>query len=95
MRKVPYPHPGEILKEEFLVPLGISNYALAKAIHVSATRIGEIIAGTRSISPETGLLLSRAFGLNDGFWVGLQQDYDLARARDKIAAKLEEVEACT
>jgi plasmid maintenance system antidote protein VapI len=47
-----------------------------------------------ALSPETGLLLSRAFGLNDGFWVGLQQDYDLARARDKIAAKLEEVEAC-
>lgn len=78
MRKVPYPHPGEILLEEFLKPMGITQYRLAKEIGVPQRRIGEIVAGTRSITPDTGLCLSRFFGMSDDFWTGLQLDYDAA-----------------
>lgn len=92
MRKVPFPHPGEILLEEFLVPLGITKYRLATAIHVSPTRIGEIISGDRSVTADTGLRLSRFFGLNDGFWVGLQADYDVAKAKDELSLELKEIE---
>lgn len=88
MRKVPYPKPGEILREEFLVPMGISAYRLAKEIGVSQIRISEIIAGKRAITVDTGLRLSRYFGINDGFWTGLQLDYDAARARDELADEL-------
>ena len=94
MRKVPYPTPGEILKNEFLIPMSISMYALAKAIHVPPPRISEIVAGRRAITADTGLRLSRFFHLNDGFWVGLQQDYDIAIARDALGDELEEIEAC-
>ncbi|MGH6610733.1 MAG: HigA family addiction module antitoxin [Burkholderiaceae bacterium] len=91
MRKVPYPSPGEILLEEFLRPMGISQYALAKAIGVPQTRIAAIIAGTRAVTADTGLRLSRFFGLNDGFWVGLQADYDVAVVRDRMADALDEI----
>jgi addiction module HigA family antidote len=80
MRKVPYPQPGEILLEEFLQPLGLTAYRLAKEIGVPQMRISEIIAGKRAISVDTGLRLSRYFGLNDGFWTGLQLDHDAAVA---------------
>lgn len=93
MRKVPYPTPGEVLLEEFLIPMGISKYRLAQAIHVAPTRIGEIVAGERSITADTGLRLSRFFGLNDGFWIGLQTDYDVARTRDALGRELEEIKA--
>ena len=92
MRKVPYPTPGEVLLEEFLLPMGISKYRLAQAIHVRPTRIGQIVAGERSITADTGLRLSRFFGLNDSFWVGLQADYDLAKAREEIGADLDQIE---
>jgi len=88
MRTVPYPHPGEILAEEFLKPLGISNYRLAKEIGIPATRVGDIVGGRRAITPDTGLRLSRYFGTSDDFWTGLQIDYDTARTRDEIADKL-------
>ncbi|HEY0332878.1 MAG TPA: HigA family addiction module antitoxin [Stenotrophomonas sp.] len=91
MRTVPYPHPGEILKEEFLDPMGITAYRLAKAINVQQTRIGEILAGERGITPDTGLRLSRFFGMSDGFWSGLQLDYDLANVRDQQAATLAQI----
>lgn len=91
-RKVRYPTPGEILLDEFMVPMGLSKYRLAQAIHVPATRIGEIVAGERAITADTGLRLSRFFGLNDSFWVGLQADYEVAKARDTIGAALEEIE---
>src|SRR5690606_21581902 len=68
MRKVPYPAPGEILLEEFLKPMGITQYRLAKEIGVPQRRIGEIVAGTRAITPDTGLRLSRFFAMSDGFW---------------------------
>lgn len=88
MRKVPFPHPGEILLEEFLRPMGISQYRLAKEIGVSQRRIGEIVAGTRSVTADTGLRLSRFFGMSDDFWVGLQLDFDSARAKDALKATL-------
>ncbi len=88
MRKVPYPKPGEILQHEFLEPMGISAYRLAKDIGVPQIRISEIIAGKRGISVDTGLRLSRYFGMNDGFWTGLQLDHDEAVAKDALAETL-------
>ena len=67
MRRVPYPHPGEILLEEFLKPMGITQYRLAKEIGVPQRRIGEIVAGNRSVTPDTGLRLSRFFGMSENF----------------------------
>jgi addiction module HigA family antidote len=90
-RQVPYPTPGEILRTEFLEPLGISQYRLARAIGVPQVRIGQIVAGTRAVSVDTGLRWLRYFGLNDGFWVGLQLDYDAAVAKDRLAAELDRI----
>jgi antitoxin HigA-1 len=91
MRKVPYPHPGEILLEEFIKPLGITQYRLAKEIGVPQRRIGEIIARTRSVTADTGLRLSRFFNMSDGFWIGLQMDYDAAKAKDVLAKTLAKI----
>lgn len=88
MRKIPYPHPGEILLEEFLTPMGITQYRLAKEINVSQRRISEIVTGSRSITADTGLRLSRFFGMSDGFWIGLQMDYDAAKTKDSLAVTL-------
>ena len=88
MRKVPYPHPGEILLEEFLKPLGITQYRLAKEIGVPQRRIGEIVAGVRAVTADTGLRLSRFFSTSEGFWIGLQTDYDAARTKDSLAKTL-------
>lgn len=85
MRKVPYPTPGEILLEEFLQPMGITQYRLAKEIGVSQRRIGEIVTGDRAVTADTGLRLSKFFGTSEGFWVGLQLDYDAACAKDSLA----------
>ncbi len=70
-------HPGEILLEEFLKPMGISQYRLARAIDVPPRRINEIVHGKRSVSPDTALRLSRAFGTSDRFWLNLQMRYDV------------------
>jgi antitoxin HigA-1 len=75
------PHPGEILQEEFLEPLGLSQNALAKAIGVPANRINEIIRGRRGISADTDLRLARFFGLSEGYWLRLQNSYDMMAAR--------------
>ena len=91
MRKVPYPRPGEILLEEFLKPMGISLYRLAKEIGVPQRRIGEIVAGKRAVTADTGLRLSRFFGTSDGFWVGLQTDYDTAQAKDNLTDVLSRI----
>jgi addiction module HigA family antidote len=88
MRKVPYPHPGEILLEEFLKPMQITQYRLAKEIGVPQRRIGEIVASKRGVTADTGLRLSRFFAMSDGFWIGLQMDYDAARAKDSLAKTL-------
>ena len=91
MRDVPYTHPGEILMEEFLKPMGIKQYRLAKAISVPQRRMGEIVAGARSITADTGLRLSRFFGTFEGFWTGLRLDYDATRAKDAFAETLAQI----
>jgi addiction module HigA family antidote len=83
--KLPPIHPGEILFEDFLKPMGISQYAVAKAIEVSPRRINEIVHGQRNITADTAVRLSRFFGLNDGFWLGLQADYDIAGIKEAQA----------
>ena len=82
-------HPGEILLEEFLKPLGISQYRLAKEINVPARRINEIVLGKRAISADTALRLSRYFGLSERFWINLQARYDLEKEKDKLQDRLE------
>jgi len=91
MRSVPYPHPGSILLHEFLEPMGITQYRLAKSIAVPQRRIGEIVAGTRAVTVDTDLRLARFFGTSEGFWVGLQLDYDTARIKDRLAPTLAEI----
>ena len=90
-REIPYPAPGEILLEEFLKPMGITQYRLAKEIGVPQRRIGEIVAGKRAVTADTGLRLSRFFGTSDGFWVGLQTDYDTAQAKDALSDALSRI----
>jgi len=82
-------HPGEILLEEFLKPLDISQYRLAKDISVPARRINEIVHGKRSITADTALRLSRYFGLSDRFWLNLQGKYDLELEKDKLEGRIE------
>jgi addiction module HigA family antidote len=82
-------HPGEILMEEFLKPLGISQYRLAKDINVPARRINEIVQGKRSISADTALRLSRYLNLSERFWLNLQARYDLEVEKDKLNGRIE------
>ncbi len=88
MRRVPYPHPGEILMEEFLKPMAITQYRLAKELGVTQRRIGEIVTGTRGVTADTGLRLSRFFGMSDGFWIGLQADYDRELTKQAMSETL-------
>jgi len=83
-------HPGEILLEEFLEPLGISQYRLAKDISVSARRINEIVHGARSITADTALRLARYFETSERFWLNLQTRYDLEVEKDRLGTRLEE-----
>ncbi|MGH8470648.1 MAG: HigA family addiction module antitoxin [Gammaproteobacteria bacterium] len=85
-------HPGEVLLEEFLVPMGISQNALARAIGVPPRRVNEIALGKRAITADTALRLARAFGTSEEFWMGLKSDYDLEEARRLIATDLSKVE---
>ncbi len=87
--KLPPIHPGEVLLVEFLQPMQLSQYALAKSIGVSARRINETVLGKRSISPDTALRLSRYFGLSERFWLNLQTRYDLEVTKDQLADRLE------
>lgn len=89
-KKLPPIHPGEILLEEFLKPLGMSMNKLANVLHVPANRITQIVEGRRSISGETALRLARYFGTSAEFWLGMQKDYDLQVARDEFEAKVEQ-----
>jgi len=89
-KKLAPTHPGEILLEEFLNPLGISQYRLAKATSVPARRINEIVHGKRSITADTALRLSRFFGTSDRFWLNLQTRYDLEMERDRLGPRLKE-----
>jgi addiction module HigA family antidote len=91
MRTIPYPHPGEILLHEFLEPMGITQYRLAKEIGVPQRRIGEIVTGNRAVTADTGLRLSRFFGMSDGFWIGLQLDYDAAMVKERMRAQINRI----
>ena len=86
--KLPPIHPGEILQEEFLGPMQITQYRLAKAIGVDARRVHAIVNGERSITAETALLFSRFFGNSAGFWMGLQSQYDLEVAEERLGERL-------
>jgi len=85
---LPNPHPGEILLEEFLKPMALSQTALARAIGVPPRRINEIVLGKRAITADTDLRLARYFGLSDGFFLQLQSDHDLMARRRQIGEKL-------
>ncbi len=82
-------HPGEILLEEFLIPMGISQYRLAKNISVPQRRISEIVHGNRAITADTALRLGRFFGMEAQFWLNLQSRYDLLKAEDELAKRLD------
>ncbi|OGV64422.1 MAG: addiction module antidote protein, HigA family [Lentisphaerae bacterium RIFOXYA12_FULL_48_11] len=88
MKKIPTIHPGEILQEEFLKPLNISQNRLGVELGVSPRRINEIVHGKRSITADTALRLSRFFGNSASFWLGLQMDYDLDVAADALASRI-------
>jgi addiction module HigA family antidote len=90
MRDYPPIHPGEILLEEFLKPMGISQYRLAKDISVPAMRINKIVRGQRGISADTALRLARYFGMSTEFWTGIQTHYEVEKAKMELAGRLEE-----
>ncbi len=87
-KKLPNVHPGEVLLEEFLEPLGISQNRLAREIGVPPRRINEIVLGKRSVTPDTALRLSRYFGTSSRFWLGLQMDYDLEETEREKSAEI-------
>lgn len=88
-KRLPPVHPGEVLLEEFLEPLGLSQYRLAKSISVPPRRINEIVHGTRAVTADTALRLARFFGTTDRFWLNLQAAYDLDVERDRLGDRLE------
>ncbi len=88
-RKLPPIHPGEILLEEFLQPLGLSQYRLAKETSVPARRINEIVRGMRAITADTALRLARYFGTSERFWLNLQTRYDLEIEKDRLGTRLQ------
>ena len=92
MKTLPNIHPGEILLEEFLSPMGISQNRLARAMDVPPRRINEIVHGKRAVTADTALRLARALGTSEQFWMGLQADYDLEEARKATGNKLKDIE---
>ena len=92
MKTLPNIHPGEILLEEFLTPMGISQNRLARAMDVPPRRINEIVHGKRTITADTALRLARALGTSEQFWMGLQADHDLEEARKSSGNKLNKIE---
>lgn len=89
---LPNPHPGEILLEEFLKPMRLSQNALARAIHVPPRRINEIVLGQRGVTADTDLRLARYFGLSEGFFLSLQIEFDLMRRRRELGDDLSAIE---
>ena len=92
-RKLPPIHPGEILNEEFLTPLKVTQYRLARDVGVDPRRVHAIVHGNRSITAETALLFARFFGNSAEFWMSLQSQFDLEREQDRLAERLEQVTA--
>ncbi len=88
---LPNPHPGEILLEEFLKPMDISQNALARAVGVPPRRINEIVLGKRAVTADTDLRLARYFGMSEGFFLGLQSDFDLLRRRRELGDELSRI----
>jgi addiction module HigA family antidote len=84
----PPAHPGDVLREDFLKPLGLSQYALAKALDVPQIRVSEIVNAKRAVTPDTALRLARYFGTSAEFWIGMQTTHDLESARDRLGAKI-------
>jgi len=84
-------HPGEILLEEFMLPLGISAYRLAKEVYIPQTRISEILKGRRRVTADTAIRLARFFGTSAKFWLSLQDDYDLEQEQKMLANQLMEI----
>ena len=93
MNKLKNIHPGEILEEEFLKPMGITAYRLSQAIGVPQTRTSQILKGRRRITADTALRLSKFFGTSSRFWLGLQNDYDIEEEQQNIQKELELIEA--
>lgn len=91
MKKLRPVTPGELLREEYLVPMGLSQYRLAKEIGVPAQRIGEIVAGRRAITADTDLRLCRFFGLSNGYWLRVQAAYDTEVAEEALAEELRKI----
>ena len=95
MTRLPNIHPGEVLREEFLTPLNLSQNRVARDINVPPRRINEIVLGKRAVTADTALRLARYFGTSERFWLGLQADYDLEEARRALGARLDkEVRKC-
>lgn len=92
MAKLPNIHPGEVLLEEFLKPMGISQNKIARAIRVPPRRINEIVQGKRSITADTALRLSKYFDVSESLWMGLQADYDLEQARKDLGKRLDRIQ---
>ena len=89
MNKMRPIHPGEVLREEFLGPLGMTAHALAQALRVPAPRVNDLVRERRGVTPDTALRLARYFGTTAEFWIGMQATYDLETARDKVGAEIE------
>ena len=92
MKSLPNIHPGEVVLEEFLTPLGISQNALARATGVPPRRINEIVLGKRSVTADTAVRLAAALGTSERFWLGLQADHDLEEARRSLGKKVKRIE---
>ncbi len=91
MKRLRNIHPGEVLFEEFLKPLEISQNKLAKDMQVPPRRINEIVHGNRAVTADTDLRLSRALGTSEGYWLGLQADYDLEKRKSQIRSELKRI----
>lgn len=89
MKLIPIPHPGETIKEDYLVPLGMSVNALAKELGITSARLNEVVRGKRGVTADTALRLARYFNTSADFWMGLQLEYDLRTARRKTGAQIE------
>jgi len=85
-------HPGEVLREEFLIPMNLTAHALALAVHVPAPRINDIVRERRAVTADTAMRLARFFNMSPEFWMGLQADYEMALARHKLARELKAIQ---
>lgn len=91
MKKLPNIHPGEVLLEEFLIPMEVTQYRLSKDLKIPQTRISQIVKGNRRITADTALRLSKYFGTSAKFWLGLQDDYDLEEFNNKLKEELKQI----